>query len=65
MDNTGTKIIKSSDDFISEIKKQLDLGYGFTPFIGSGMSAPSGIMTGLKFNEYLTYVMYRCLGKPD
>lgn len=38
-------------------------GHGFVPFVGSGMSAPSGILMGQDFGNYLAYTIFRVLGR--
>lgn len=38
-------------------------GHEIIPLLGSGISKPSGIMTGQELGEYLTYVIYKCVGK--
>ncbi len=51
--------------FIDEIADDLNKGYCFTPFIGSGLSFPSGILLGKNFSEYLSYMVYRCIAPPQ
>jgi hypothetical protein len=48
----------SNDEFISEIIDDALSGKCFVPFIGSGLSSPSGIITGQEFTKYLAYVFY-------
>jgi len=50
-----------NEAFCEEIKKSIRAGGGLTPFIGSGLSAQSGILMGQEFNEYLTHVVWRCV----
>ena len=40
---------ESSEDFIKDVYEELQKGYGFVPFIGAGMSAPSGPRSSLSF----------------
>ncbi len=47
--------------FISGIKHELKGGLGFTPFLGSGISAQSGIIMSQQFSEYLAYTVFRVL----
>jgi hypothetical protein len=54
--------IKSSQDFIREICKALDDGYGFVPFIGAGMSAPSGAPLVSELHHYLHACIAMALG---
>ena len=51
-------------EFLTRIVDQHRLGYGFAPFVGSGLSAPSGILIlmGMEFTEYLAYTVYRVVG---
>lgn len=48
----------SNDEFISEIIDDTLGGKCFVPFIGSGLSSPSGIITGQEFTKYLAYVFF-------
>ncbi|NPU92945.1 MAG: hypothetical protein HPY82_13640 [Gammaproteobacteria bacterium] len=52
----------SKEHFIEEIKHCVTHdGYGFVPFIGSGISHASGIMIGGALGEYLSYAIWRCV----
>ncbi len=51
--------------FCEEIKKSIRSGGGLTPFVGSGLSAQSGILTGQEFDEYLAHVVHRCVQGID
>ena len=51
----------SPSDFCEAIISQTCLGYGFVPFVGSGLSANSGILTGEEFSVYLASVLHQCL----
>jgi len=42
---------KFSSDFISFIKAEIRRGFSVTPFLGSGISAASGIMMGMDFDH--------------
>jgi hypothetical protein len=55
----------TTDEFQRQIAKQFDRGYSFAPFVGSGLSSPSGILTGQDFTEYLTWAVYRSVGPKD
>jgi hypothetical protein len=44
-------------DFVQEVGEQVQKGFGFIPFIGSGMSAASGIPTGKQIGDYLNGVI--------
>ncbi len=48
-------------DFIDDIKNDLAAGYRFTPFLGSGISAQSGIIMGREFDNYLAYTVCQVL----
>lgn len=39
--------------FIEKLLVELRAGYGIVPFVGSGVSASSGILMGLEFDRYL------------
>ncbi len=54
--------IKSSQDFIQKIQEALEQGYGFVPFIGAGMSAPSGTPLVTELHHYLHACIARALG---
>ncbi|MBL9167624.1 MAG: SIR2 family protein [Verrucomicrobiales bacterium] len=45
--------------FIKSIVSELRAGWGVTPFTGAGVSARSGIITGLQFVDYLTWTIFR------
>ena len=53
-----------SIEFIKRIQSFVEQGYGFIPLIGSGMSAPSGILMGQTFTNFLSYTMYLVLCPP-
>lgn len=58
MNNQNTSHLHSevrTKDFISEIRASIRAGYSVSPFIGSGMSSPSGILMGQDFNNYLAH----------
>ncbi|MCG8601352.1 MAG: SIR2 family protein, partial [Verrucomicrobiales bacterium] len=52
------------EEFIEAIRTELKNGFSFTPFVGAGVSAASGMMMGREFNSYLIYAVYRCVA-PD
>ncbi|MCP5557685.1 MAG: SIR2 family protein [Verrucomicrobiaceae bacterium] len=54
-------VYKNTTEFISAIKKELAAGKGFTPFVGSGISAQSGIIMSQQFSDYLAYCVYLVL----
>ena len=43
------------------IEESIRRGYGLVPFTGSGLSAPSGILIGMQFGEYIAWTVYRCV----
>lgn len=48
--------------FIEAVASQVTKkGYGFVPFIGSGISHGSGIMVGTALGQYLSYAIWRCV----
>ena len=49
----------TSQGFIKLIRQEVYSGHGFVPLIGSGMSAPSGILMGMEFSNYLAYTVWR------
>ena len=52
-------------EFVGSISCAVQNGFGFVPFIGSGISAPSAIPTGSQIADYLTYcISQMLLGKP-
>ena len=53
----------SSKQLSMLIADEVFCGHGFVPFVGSGMSAPSGILMGQEFGNYLAYSIFRVLGK--
>lgn len=50
--------------FIRNITKQIRLGASFVPFVGSGISARSGILMGQEFTQYLATTLYKAVGSP-
>jgi hypothetical protein len=48
-------MLQSSQRFCHLIKHELDDGFGFVPFVGSGLSAGSGIPTGQEILDYLAF----------
>ncbi len=50
-----------NSQFLIRLKEEIDRGFSITPFLGSGVSAPSGILMGQDFDDYLTFVIYRVL----
>lgn len=56
---------KGRKDFCDDIRKQVESGWNFTPLIGSGISADSGIPMGIEFNNYLIYTLYQVLKNTE
>jgi hypothetical protein len=54
--------IDASQHFIDDIRKELTQGYGFVPFIGAGMSAPSGAPLVSELHHYLHACIAMALG---
>jgi hypothetical protein len=52
---------RDQEEFIKAIKDQIAKGFTFTPLIGSGVSAASGLILGSDLEDYLTYVVYRAV----
>ncbi len=48
-------------ELCKKLSRQVSLGYGIIPFVGSGLSASSGILTGQEFTDYLAYSIYATL----
>lgn len=66
MDPDSTDFIdKRNQNFLEEIRQEITNGTAITPFLGSGISVSSGILTGQDFDNYLTYVVFRCLSDKD
>ena len=67
MDSQANKDIKpcSHTEFIDRIVKETRQGWGVVPFTGSGISARSGILMGMYFNEYLTWMVFRCVADVE
>ena len=57
MDDHSQYLI-SNKEFISQIIDDAHRGECFVPFIGSGLSSPSGIIMGQEFTRYLCYTFY-------
>lgn len=56
--------VHENPEFISKIVQDADLGYSFIPFVGSGLSSPSGIIMGVEFTNYLAFTTYLVLADP-
>lgn len=59
---SGTPLLPHQ--FITKIVHDADTGWGFVPLIGSGLSRPSGIITGYEFTNYLAFTTYLVLCDP-
>ena len=46
-----------TDSFAEILLKEVDNGFGFVPLTGSGVSAPSGIPTGIDFGNYIFFYL--------
>ena len=55
---------KSNSEFITDIIRDANSGRKFVPFIGSGLSSPSGIIMGIEFTNYLAFTSYLVLSDP-
>jgi hypothetical protein len=51
--------------FTEFVAEQIRQGFNLVPFVGSGISAPSGIVTGQDFKSYLTWVVYRSVARQN
>ncbi len=49
------------EQFISEIRDAVRKGFRITPFLGSGVSAQSGIIMGEAFPQYLAWTVFQVL----
>ena len=56
---------ESTTQFVNDMCRAAKDGYGFVPFVGSGLSVASGIPTGEDFLTYLKYCIYRVVGSGD
>jgi hypothetical protein len=52
----------AAQEFIRQVKAEVGWGYGFVPFIGAGLSAPSGIPLIWEIETYLQCCIARALG---
>ena len=59
------RAMPSNPDMIDQIRADVESGICFVPFIGSGMSAPSGILMGMEFTNFLAYTVYRVVRGSD
>ena len=57
----STKSISNSNVFCELIANEVVTGYGLIPFVGSGLSKQSGILTGQEFTDFLAYSVYSCV----
>jgi SIR2-like protein len=51
----------SESEFVTRLKDEIRKGISLVPFIGSGLSASSGILTGIEFANYLTTTVLLCV----
>ncbi|MEM9079734.1 MAG: SIR2 family protein [Verrucomicrobiota bacterium] len=56
------KFVKEPSNFIHELRSCIQDGYGVCPFLGSGVSANSGVIMGQDFDNYLAYVVWMVVG---
>lgn len=56
---------ETSTSFVRKIKVELEGGRGFAPFVGSGISALSGILMSQDFSNYLAFCVWKVLGSPS
>jgi hypothetical protein len=47
--------------FVDQLVREIHKGYSLVPFVGSGLSQPSGILMGKEFSNYLQWVVYTCI----
>jgi hypothetical protein len=50
-------------DFIDKVAKEHKAGFGFVPFVGSGLSVASGIITAQNFDSFLANTVRLCCTK--
>lgn len=50
-------------EFIDQITKEHRAGFGFVPFVGSGLSVASGIITAQTFDSFLAHTVRLCCAK--
>ena len=62
---TPIEVDRTSRQFIARVSHQVRQGYGIVPFVGSGLSARSGILMGQQFTDYLAHVFYKVVGDDD
>src|SRR5207302_1464334 len=60
---TESSSIKASSEpeFVERLRCEVRQGFGIVPFVGSGLSAPSGILMGQEFANYLAWTVYVCI----
>jgi hypothetical protein len=51
----------SESQFVEQLTEEIRKGISLVPFIGSGLSAPSGILMGKEFAQYLTTTVFLCI----
>ncbi len=54
-EHTGFQVESLSSSFIQQIRNEIRSGFGFSPFLGSGISASSGILMGIAFDKFLAH----------
>ena len=61
MDSIELRNDFSSAEIIEQIRIEHQRGFGFVPFVGSGVSSASGILMGQQFTDYLGWTVYSSL----
>jgi len=51
--------------FVELLEREVRRGFSVIPLVGSGMSAPSGVLTGEAFGSYLLCCVWDALRKPQ
>ena len=52
----------SEHKLFEAIRQDLNDGFRFVPFVGAGLSQPSGVPVVAEFQRYLTYCLFRVVG---
>jgi hypothetical protein len=55
----------TESQFVELLRDEIRKGISLVPFIGSGLSAPSGILMGKEFADYLTTTIFLCIADEN
>lgn len=64
-DLTAVLVYNEPSEFVDRLILEIQTGKGLVPFVGSGCSAPSGIIMGQDFTSYLAFSVFLCVASKE